>query len=216
MGDEMDRLTPLKTGRRGAVYVGEHLVMKSRSAAIARRLFRASYWLIYAGVPSPEPVGLRLHLGRGTVLVRRLPGPTLAEELKAGSLSGEDVIATARRLGAAVGRLHAHGLRNRDLKLENLIRAPQDHTVSMVDLDGIRRKTALDRRGIGSDLGRLLAAFRAAGSPGDLKTIGSFRRGYNAARKCLLVPRNHRSDRHMWRLSAERAAAWASAHPRLE
>lgn len=215
MGDELDRLTPLKSGRRGAVYIGEHLIMKSRSAARARRLFRAAYWLIYAGVPSPEPVGLRLHVGRGAVLVRRLPGPTLAEELEAGSLAGEDVIATARQLGAAVGRLHAHGLRNRDLKLENLIRAPQDHTVSMVDLDGIRRKTALDRRGMGADLGRLLAAFRAAGSPGDIRTIGSFRHGYNAARKCLLVPRNHRSDRHMWRLSAEHAAAWASAHPRL-
>ena len=171
------------------------------------------------GVPLTLPTLLTAYVALVSfraVLVRRLPGPTLAEELEAGSLSGKDVIAAARRLGAAVGRLHAHGLRNRDLKLENLIRAPQDHTVSMVDLDGIRRKTALDRRGIGADLGRLLAAFRAAGSPGDMKTIGSFRRGYNAARKCLLVPRNHREDRHMWRLSAERAAAWASAHPRSD
>jgi len=188
-------------------------VVKSRSAAAARRLFRASYWLAFAGVPCPEPVGLRLHLGRGVVLVRRLPWPNLAEELRNNSLSPTDLIVGARRLGEAVGRLHAHGLRARDLKLENLIRNPEDNSIALVDLDGVRRKTALDRRGQGADLGRLLAAFRAAGVRNGTRIIGAFLRGYNAARKCLLVPRNAKSDRHLRRLSEVRAAAWASAHP---
>lgn len=217
MVDQMDRLTPQKAGRRGAVWVRERLVMKSRSAAAARHLFRAAYWLTFAGVPCPQPVGLRTHQGLGTVLVRRLPWPTVAEELRSATLRGTDLRAAARSLGDAVGRLHAHGLRNRDLKLENLIRDPADNRVYMVDLDGVRRKKTLDRRGQGADLGRLLAGFRAAAIPGDTRAIGAFLHGYNPARKCLFVPRSKKSDRHLWRLSAARASAWASAHsPRAE
>jgi tRNA A-37 threonylcarbamoyl transferase component Bud32 len=212
VAERMDSLTPHKSGRRGAVYIEGDLVVKSRTAAAARRLFRASYWLTFAGVPCPEPVGLRVHLGRGVVAVRRLPWPNLAEELRNHSLSPANLTAAARCLGEAIGRLHAHGLRARDLKLENLIRNPEDNRVALVDLDGVRRKTALDRRGQGADLGRLLAAFHAARIEDGKRIIGAFLRGYNAARKCLLVPRNAKSDRYLRRLSEVRAAAWASAH----
>lgn len=198
---------PIKSGRRGSVHLDEHLVLKERSAAAARALLRACYWLEFAGVPHPEPVALRLWRGRGRLVLRRLPWPTLAEEV--GSLGRAERIAAARRLGEAVGRLHAHGLRNRDLKFENLVRDPTDGTVHMVDLDGIRRRTVLDRRGQAADLGRLLAAARAAGAADDMRVLGAFLRGYHAARSCLLAPR---IDRYQRRLIAARASAWASAH----
>lgn len=198
---------PIKSGRRGSVHLDEHLVLKDRPAAAARALLRACYWLEFAGVPHPEPVALRLWRGRGRLVLRRLPRPTLAEEID--KLSRPERRAAARQLGAAVGRLHAHGLRNRDLKLENLVRDPKSGVVHMVDLDGIRRKATLDPRGLAADLGRLLAAARAAGAADDLRVLGAFLRGYHAARSCLLAPRINRYQR---RLIAARASAWASAH----
>ena len=95
------------------------------------------------------------------------------------------------------------------MKFENLIRNPETGEVNMVDLDGIRRKTPFDSRGQAADLGRLLAAFRAAGEPGGLRSIARFERAYNAARKCLLIGPINRRVR---RLAEARASAWASAH----
>lgn len=197
---------PAKSGRRGSVHLTEELVLKERTAAAARRLFRAAYWLDFAGVPCPMPVALQTWRGRGRVVSERLPGPNLAEEL-AGGLSADEVVAAARRLGDAVGRLHAHGLRNRDMKLENLVRDPRTGGVAMVDLDGIHRKVPQDRRGQAADLGRLLAAFRAAGEPGRTRAYHAFLRGYMVARKCLL---RRPKIRFLLRLTRERASALAS------
>lgn len=204
-----DPPTPDKSGRRGSVHLADDLVLKERTAAASRRLFRAAYWLLFAGVPCPMPVALWTWQRRGRVVSSRVSGDTLAAELAAG-MSDAAMRESARRLGCSVGRLHAHGLRNRDMKLENLVRDPQTGEIAMVDLDGVRRRVPGERRGQAADLGRLLAAYRAAGEPGGRVVLFAFVRGYIRARTCLL---QRPKIRHLMRLTAERAAAWASAHP---
>ena len=198
-------LPPLKSGRRGSVHADGPLVCKTRPAAAAKRLFVAAYWLAFAKVPHPLPVLLRLQRGQGHVVTERLPWPTLAGE----RLAARDVLLCARSLGESLGRMHALGLRNRDLKLDNLVFDPTAGRVQCIDLDGIKRKDPKDTRGQAHDLGRLLAAFRAAGSPANLRALAAFRRSYSAALACLS---RTRPTTHLWRLTASRADAWATAH----
>ncbi|MFO1051123.1 MAG: lipopolysaccharide kinase InaA family protein [Planctomycetota bacterium] len=197
---------PLKSGRRGAVWLSADLAIKERSAPAARRLFQAGYRLRFAGVPIPPLVALHLHHGVGRVFSARLHAPTLRDELRAGTLAPHQVHAAARSLGHAVGRLHAHGLRNRDMKLENLIRDPQTDAVLTVDLDGVRRKSPHDSRGQAADLGRLLAAFREHAHPATARVVRTFWRSYVRARQCL----DQRPDPNLRRLSAARARAFAT------
>lgn len=198
-----------KTGRRGAVWLTDTLVVKQREAAKAQHLWRASYWLTFARVPIAAPVALRLHGGLGFVFCARIQAPSLAAELAAGPLPPGRVADSARRLGAGIGRLHAHGLGNRDLKFDNLVRDPHTGEVCMVDLDGVRRRSAGEARGRGNDLGRLLAAFRGAGAPGGSATVRTFLRAYLRAHRRLLqeVPL-----RRLLRAAEHRAGEWASAH----
>jgi tRNA A-37 threonylcarbamoyl transferase component Bud32 len=198
---------PRKAGRRGSVTLGAELVQKERDAGAARSLWVASYWLLFAKVAAPEPVALRTYTGRGQVLLRRLPGPNLATELANQTLTGDEIAAAAADLGTQVGRLHAHGLGNRDLKFDNLVR--DRGTVVMVDLDGVRRRSASERRGRGHDLGRLFAAFQAAGCPGGPRTVRNFLRSYLRAHRRLL---QQPPLRQRLAVAAVRAGHWASAH----
>lgn len=200
--------TPDKTGRRGSVWLLPELAAKERPAAAARRLWRASYWLQFARVACPRPVAMRLHAGRGLVFVERLRRPSLAAELAADALPPQELALAATALGTSVGRLHAHGLGNRDLKFENLVRT-ESGQVAMVDLDGVRRRPTLDSRGRGADLGRLLAAFEAAGAPGGTATVARFVRAYLRAHRRLLMASPWRRLR---RTAAQRAGEWAEAH----
>jgi tRNA A-37 threonylcarbamoyl transferase component Bud32 len=204
-----DRTTAHKSGRRGGVWVGETFVAKVRAAAAARRLWQAAYWLTFAGVPTAAPMALRTYRGEGIVFTRRVPGSNLAEELRRGALDEPAVRAAARSLGDSLGRLHAHGLRNRDLKFDNLVRDPATGIVHCVDLDGVGWNAVHDHRGSGADLGRLLAAFAAAGNPGGRATLRAFLRCYLLAQRRLLQsPPWRRILRHATR----RAAEWRAAH----
>jgi tRNA A-37 threonylcarbamoyl transferase component Bud32 len=200
---------PLRQGRRGAVWVGDDLVWKQRDRGAARRAWRAAYWLLFARVGSAAPVGLCLMPDRGLLFSRRAGELTLAEELASGRLGAAAIASAATSLGNSIGRLHAHGLRNRDLKLENLVRCRSSGEVLIVDLDGVRRSSADDARGRGADLGRLFAAFRAAGSPGGAGTVRIFLRGYLRANRRLL---QQPPLRRILRAAKKRAAEWASAH----
>jgi len=203
---DLPSLTPLKSGRRGAVYVQNEVVAKQRHAAHARQLFQNAYWLTHASVPVAAPVALRTRAGLGVVVSRRLPWPTLKAEVESG-LPGDSLAAAARELGHAVGRMHSFGLRNRDMQLKNLIREPDSNRVFMVDLDGIRRKVPLDDRGRAADLGRLLAAFWDAGSPGGEGTLRRFARGYASSCRRLCNPVRLR---HLACRIVGRASEWAS------
>ncbi len=200
---------PHKSGRRGAVWLTPEFAVKDRDAGAARKLWRAAYWLDFAGVAAPAPVALRLLGGRGLVFSRRAGMRSLADELAAAAPAVAAALADARRLGDSVGRLHAHGLGNRDLKFENLVRDPATGALAMVDHDGVRRQATTDTRGQGADLGRLLAAFTAAGRPGGAATVRAFLRGYlRAHRRLLQSP----PLRRVLRRADERAGEWAAAH----
>lgn len=197
-----------KSGRRGAVWFAGPLVVKQRATAPAQRLFQASYRLRFAGVPAAAPVALRLRHGIGLVFTARVPGPDLRDELRAHALSTRALCDAARALGKSVGRLHSHGLRNRDLKLENLVRDPATGAVLMVDLDGVRAKSACDGRGQAHDLGRLLAAVDECRLADHALVVRTFWRSYLAARRCLRsTPAND-----LRRRTAVRARAWARSH----
>lgn len=140
--------------------------------------------------------------------MQRLQGPDLASELR--SLSPTELRSVAADLGDSIGRLHAFGLRNRDLKLDNLVRDPNSGRIHVVDLDGIRRRLPLERRGQGRDLGRLLAAYRAAtdSDPVEPGLLRAFYRSYRAAwRRLGLKP-----SRNLRRHTEARAREWAAAH----
>lgn len=200
---------PDKQGRRGAVWLSPEIAVKQRAQGDARKLFQAMYWLLFAGVGQPEPVALATKNGTGYVFARRVPSPCLADELKHGALSPHDVLHAAHSLGVAVGRMHAHGIRNRDLKFENLVRDPATGDVLMADLDGVRLKDADDTRGQGADLGRLLAAFVAAGRPGGRGAFRAFVRAYLRTRRRLLHPA---PTQKIWKAADKRAREWASSH----
>ncbi len=200
---------PLKTGRRGSVWLHHDVAVKERDAGAARKLWRAAYWLLFARVAAPTPIALRLHRGRGLVFARRIDAEPLAVELANGRLDAASVTAAARSLGTNVGRLHAHGLGNRDLKFDNLVRDPANGEVCMVDLDGVSRGAVTDTRGRGADLGRLLAGFRAAGAPGGPATIRTFLRSYLRAWHRLL---QQPSLRRILLRAGRRAGEWAAAH----
>jgi tRNA A-37 threonylcarbamoyl transferase component Bud32 len=207
----LDALEPIKSGRRGAVYLLDDIVIKERTAAAARRLFESTYWLKFAGVPTPMPVAVETFRGRGKVATRRLPNVNLQDDLREGLATDEgSLIVCARNFGSAVGRLHSFGLRNRDMKFENLIRDRASQTILTVDLDGVRRQLPGDNRGRSSDLGRLLAAFRHADSPGGETVIRAFLREYVRTCRKLLYPVPHR--RHVLAQATSNARAWATAH----
>ena len=203
-----ERPPPLKSGRRGAVWLSGDLAVKQRDAAVARRLFQASYLLMFAGVPTAEPVGLHLRHGTGLVFVRRIAGPTLEEELSTG-IDRPALRAAARALGKAVGRLHGHGLRSRDMKLENLMRDPARGVVAMVDLDGVCRKSVHDGRKQAADLGRLLASFADHAHGDHARVVKDFWRSYLRARQWLHSKPNpilrQRSAVRAWAYAARKA-----------
>jgi tRNA A-37 threonylcarbamoyl transferase component Bud32 len=207
------RPAPTKSGRRGAVWLTGSLAVKQRPAAAAERLFRASYWLEFCDVPTPQPVALHRHRGQGFVATTQVTAPDFATELRAGTLSDGDLVRAARSLGRSVGRLHAHGLRNRDLKFDNLIRDPQDGRVLIADLDGVRRKTPLDHRGRAADLGRVLAAWDD-GHRGDhavhTLVVRVFWGAYHRALRCLQTT----SNKDLRRRSEARAREWRQSHPK--
>ncbi len=193
---------PHKSGRRGAVWLLPPLAVKQREAAAARRLFRAAYLCQFAGAPCAAPVALRLHRGTGLVFSRAVGRQDLLAELTAGALSPAEQRTAAAQLGSLLGALHAHGLRHRDLKFENLVRDPADGELRVVDLDGLRESRPSDRRGQGHDIGRVLAAWRASGEPGGAPVRAAFLRGYLRARRRHLRPV---TDRHLWRQAERRA-----------
>jgi hypothetical protein len=199
----------IKIGRRGGVFFLGDLAIKQRSQAAAKKLATASFWLISAGVPAPDPAGLRIGSGRGWFFARLLPWPNLAEEFSRGEPGSESVVSAAEHLGRSVGRLHAHGLRNRDLKFENLVRNPESNEVYMVDLDGIRRHHPLDSRGQAADLGRLLAAYRSSQANSDPRVLRAFLRGYIRSHKSLCL----KPASNIYRHTEARAREWAKAHP---
>ena len=209
--DKLDTLTPIKSGRRGAVYLTDDLAIKKRSAAAACRLFESAYWLAFAGVPTPTPVALRTFKKVGVVATRRLHRVSLLEDLQ-NRLADDDaaLLDCAAEFGASVGRLHSFGLRNRDMKFENLIRDPDANRIVMVDLDGVRRRVPGDNRGRASDLGRLLAAFNHADRPGGQPVVDAFLRAYVRTCRRLLRPVRHR--RHVLEQADVGAREWAAAH----
>lgn len=207
-------LEPRRTGRRGSVWLTDAMAIKERDAGKARKLWLASYWLLFARVPAPTPVALRLLCGRGHVFVQRLANQDLGAELAQLQRNGQapneaHVAHSARLLGRSIGRLHGHGLRNRDLKFDNLVRDPNSGEIAMVDLDGVSQVAAEETRGCGRDLGRLLAAFRQANCPGGDATIARFVRAYVRTRRRML------QDPPMKRIlkrAESRAGEWAAAH----
>ncbi|MCA8973473.1 MAG: hypothetical protein KDC98_02070 [Planctomycetes bacterium] len=198
-----------KSGRRGGVWQLEELIMKRRDRGAAKKLWRAAYWLLFAGVDTARPVAMCLQPGAGHVFAARIDNVPLDRELQQGAMSPTAITACARALGRSIGRLHAHGLRNRDLKFDNLVRLPGSDRVAMVDLDGVRRKAAIDSRGSGADLGRLLAAFRQAGSPGGDATKRAFLRGWLRSHRDLL---QRPPWRRVLRRAEQRAGEWFASH----
>jgi len=202
-------LTPRRSGRRGSVWLTDNLAVKERDAGKARKLWLANYWLLFAKVPLATPVALCLFSRRGKVFTRRLPNDDLRTELADAKVDEASIAACARSLGDTIGRMHGHGLRNRDLKFDNLVRDPQTNTIAMVDLDGISLHAAEETRGCGRDLGRLLAAFRKAGCPGGDDSIRRFLRAYLRARRRML---QEPPMRRILRRAEGRAGEWAASH----
>jgi tRNA A-37 threonylcarbamoyl transferase component Bud32 len=180
-----DSREPIKSGRRGAVWLTAEFAVKRRPAPTARALFESAYRLLHAGVDAAPPIALRIRHGIGHAFFARAGEHDLAHELADGRIDDAALLRFAGRFGNSVGRLHAFGLRNRDMKLENLVLDRERGAIVMVDLDGVRRKSLNDARGQAADLGRLLAAFEALQHPKHSRVVRAFWGGYLRARRCL-------------------------------
>ncbi|MCR9246457.1 MAG: lipopolysaccharide kinase InaA family protein [bacterium] len=198
-----------KHGRRGGVWLHDDCVVKLRDPSHAQKLWRASYWLLFAGVPTPQPLAIRVLRPHGLVATRRIANVPLSEELSSGTIDAPLARKLAGDLGRSVGRLHAHGLRNRDLKFDNLVRDPVTDRLLMTDLDGVRRKAPEDTRGRGADLGRAFAAFETAGNPGGPAAVRAFVRGYLRAHRDLL---RGPPMKRILRRATQRAEEWHRTH----
>ncbi|HEB54079.1 MAG TPA: hypothetical protein ENI87_12565 [bacterium] len=202
---------PRRSGRRGGIWLTDAFAVKRRDPGKARKLWRAHYWLSFARVPAATPLALCLDRGQGLVFTRVAGPRDLATEIATGALDAAAIARTATALGHAIGRLHGHGLRNRDLKFDNLVRDADSGEVRIVDLDGVTLHAADDTRGTGRDLGRLLAAFRTAGEPGGSASLRRFVRAYYRARRRLL---QRPPMQRILRRAEQRAGEWAAAHNR--
>jgi serine/threonine protein kinase len=135
----------LGRGGMGVVYLGDDLRLGRQVAikAVApehvhdparrdrlRREARAAAALTHpriAGVYALEELDERVF-----IVGEYVAGPTLRDELSAGPLAPDAVLATAIDLADALAAAHARGIVHRDLKPENVIRAP-DGRVKILD-----------------------------------------------------------------------------------
>lgn len=183
------------SGRGGAVALaipgGRAWIKPYRHGGVLRALLGDVYWdrpprpvgemrallaARRAGIVAPEPlaaiiaplagpVGALLH--RGALVTREIPGRcTLAEALCAAGHPGERVglLACAWRV---IGRLHAAGIRHRDLNATNLLVGGPDEEVAVIDFDG-----AVVGRGEVGAIGRAFARRRLARSVAKLSLPG--------------------------------------------
>ena len=206
---QSDKHEARRSGRRGSVWLTESMAVKDRDAGKARKLWLANYWMLFAKVPIATPVALCLHGSRGKVFTNRLLNEDLQTELQAGKLSGDSIARCATALGNSIGRLHGHGLRNRDLKFDNLVRDPETDAIAIVDLDGVSQHAAEETRGCGRDLGRLLAAFFNADSPGGEQTLRRFLQAYVRTRRRML---QSPPMKRILKRAESRAKEWAARH----
>lgn len=114
---------------RAAEWHGRSVVVKSRlpktyrhpnlDAALRANRIRTETRLLsearHLGIP--VPVMYDIDLGRGTMTLAHLQGPTLAELIG----SGDDATQFCKALGAYMGKLHSAGIAHGDLTTSNMV-----------------------------------------------------------------------------------------------
>ncbi len=193
-----DPTETLKSDKRHVITARGHLVMKRMQPragiwhrlrfavrpSIARRACRLAVALRAAGLPVAEP----LACGR-----QRRYGLTTAELTVATRISGVfPVTAVLRRAspersvllkayGALLGRFHACGYANRDLKDENVLwSGSMADPLWVVDMDGVRRPRWLTRLRCARDWMALTRSLAICGCDDD-QSLTLALQGYNAA-----------------------------------
>jgi tRNA A-37 threonylcarbamoyl transferase component Bud32 len=117
---------------------------------------------------------------------------------------GELLLDLARQLA----RAHNVGLRNRDLKTDNLLISPHERDAAWIDPDGVRRLSRIDERTLCRDLMRLNASFR---SRRELSLSWRLRFLRDYARRRLDGLDRGRVAREVCRLSQQKWQKWQSS-----
>ncbi|MBF0219095.1 MAG: 3-deoxy-D-manno-octulosonic acid kinase [Gammaproteobacteria bacterium] len=163
-----------------ATPAGEMVLRHYRRGGLAGKVYGDRYWrlplqndpqacrpwqewqllqqLLALGLPVPQPVAVRLQWDglfyRGDLVMRRLPGVTLADRLQQQPLT----LAKWQEIGALIARFHLAGLDHSDLNARNLL-AGEGAAVALIDFDRCRlRPVAASWRQ--ANLARLLRSLR--------------------------------------------------------
>ncbi|MCB9882055.1 MAG: hypothetical protein H6834_09710 [Planctomycetes bacterium] len=169
-GGDTEGSSCLKRARRSAVFRAQEgtWVVKSFDGRGARRrarsAFRAALAFHHSHLETVEAPAVSTTNRRGLLLMPFVAGPTLARAIHERHLTPRERRHLARALGRDLARMHADGLRLRDLRGENLLIARRGSSFHLrwIDLVGTRRRLREpgDSR-VARDLARLLATFPA-------------------------------------------------------
>lgn len=132
-------------GGFGKTYKGEHILV-SEPVCIKHAHYVSpqdeellleeakSIWdLRHFGIPTMRDM-LKLEDGSMALVMSYIPGPTLEQIVKkVGSLEAEHVCWITERVINVLKYLHYHGVVHGDVKPQNIIIQPEDHTVVLVD-----------------------------------------------------------------------------------
>ncbi|MGE5694681.1 MAG: serine/threonine-protein kinase [Candidatus Sericytochromatia bacterium] len=142
---------------------------------------RAAAGLSHANIVSVHDCGEEN--GTPFIVMERLPGPTLADEIARGPLPEQRVRSVLDNVLAALGTAHASGVLHRDVKPGNILAAAWGDGVKVADF-GIAKTPAAAHTATGQIVGTLayLSPERIAGAPAsaadDLYAVGVV--GYEA------------------------------------
>lgn len=129
----------------------------------AARAHRAAHALRHRGLATPRVAAVLEHgrpPTRSLLVMERVDGARPLDDALASLPAGEGK-ALAARLGRRLRRMHDWGLRQRDLKKDNLLVATGGGEIVFVDLDGVsERRSALPWALRARDLGNLAASLR--------------------------------------------------------
>ena len=166
----------LRLGRDVAIKLlttggGDASRMRERFEAEARAVASLSHPNVVLVFDSGE------HEGVPFLVMERLPGRTMADELTAGPLSPERAAGIAADVLAALGAAHAAGIVHRDIKPSNVLLCP-DGAVKVSDFGIAKTASAMTLTDHGTLLGTpgYLAPERLSGDPAtprsDLYSVG--------------------------------------------
>ena len=147
----------IKSGRRGFVAKNEKYFFKERDKRHAKKLWLSHYRMSLRDMPSIPAYMLVIFGKRGVIVTKNMRGYIHADDFLTKEKNPIKINNFILSLVLLVKKLHTSGLRNRDLKCQNLIlkETAKGYDILFSDLDGIMLPKNLTKTYIFKDILRL-------------------------------------------------------------